>query len=272
MTRIGTQIVHVLSPLRGRGASDPGNGGGSRRDAVRHLCGSPDPTGRFPWRARTGVRGEPSSQETTYEAIYEPFGDGDGRGGGGRAARRLRARRRLSFRTLSAEDGGREEPGAVAHAGSGPIPDNGTHYNLNIIGVPRDKTVPDMTGSNRHVIFVPLESGADVDRRVNVFYVAGDQFRVLDGNATNDNVATIMVPSEPAGDLCYNVWATALGKPNGNAVVGAQCVIDGLLGSCTATICVPIRVMCCLLTGNRVRSVRGMPVRFRDPSYQEGGV
>jgi hypothetical protein len=145
---------------------------------------------------------------------------------------------------------GEKSRGAVAHAGSGPIPDNGTHYNLNIIGVPHDKTVPDMTGSNRHVIFVPLESGADVARQVSVFYVAGDQFRVLDGNATNDNVATIMVPSEPAGDLCYNVWATALGKPNGNAVVGAQCVIDGLLGSCTDAL---------LLGGFQLERKKGTP-------------
>src|SRR5438445_10399461 len=32
---------------------------------------------------------------------------------------------------------------------------SGAHYNLNIIGVPRDKTA-DMTGDNGHRIFVPL--------------------------------------------------------------------------------------------------------------------
>src|SRR5262245_34135263 len=41
-----------------------------------------------------------------------------------------------------------------------------------------------------------------------------------------------MVPSEPLGDLCYNVYAFGLGKPNGNAVVNAVCSIDGLIGSC----------------------------------------
>lgn len=109
----------------------------------------------------------------------------------------------------------------------------GPHYNLNIIGVPKDKTVPNMTGSNRHTIFVPLQSGGDVSRQVKIQYIAGDEFRVIDGNATDDNLAVIEVPSEPLGDLCYNVWATALGKPFGNAVVQAQCIIEDLIGECT---------------------------------------
>jgi hypothetical protein len=109
---------------------------------------------------------------------------------------------------------------------------SGPHYNLNIIGVPQDKTVPDMTDSNRHTIFVPLQSGGDIGRNVKIFYIAGDHFEVLDGNATDDNEATIMVPSEPLGDLCYNVYAFALGKPFGNAIVTAECTIDGLIGSC----------------------------------------
>jgi hypothetical protein len=110
---------------------------------------------------------------------------------------------------------------------------SGPHYNLNFIGVPKDKTVPDMTGSDRHTIFVPLQSGGDVSRQVKIYYVAGDEFRVIDGNATDDNEATIQVPGSSLGDLCYDVYAFALGKPNGNAVVQAECSIDGLLGSCS---------------------------------------
>src|SRR5262245_53197163 len=115
----------------------------------------------------------------------------------------------------------------------------GPHYNLNIIGVPKDKTVPDMTGSNRHTIFVPLQSGDDVPRQVKIYYQPGIEFRVIDGNATDDNVATIEVPSSIGTDLCYDVYAFALGKPFGNAVVQAQCSIDGDVlinnqpGSCT---------------------------------------
>jgi hypothetical protein len=104
---------------------------------------------------------------------------------------------------------------------------SGPHYTLNIIGVPKDKTVPTMTGSNRHVIFVPLQSGGDVSRQVTIQYIAGDEFQVIDGNATDDNLAIIEVPSELLGDLCYDVYATGLGKPNGNAIVTAECVIDG---------------------------------------------
>jgi len=110
---------------------------------------------------------------------------------------------------------------------------NGPHYNLNFIGVPRDKTVPDMTGSYRHTVFVPLQSGSDVSRQVKIYYLPGSEFRVIDGNATDDNVAVIEVPSSELTDLCYDVYAIALGKPYGNAVVEAQCIIDDLIGSCT---------------------------------------
>jgi hypothetical protein len=110
---------------------------------------------------------------------------------------------------------------------------SGPHYNLNFIGVPKDKTVPDMTGSDRHTVFVPLQSGGDVSRQVKIYYVPGNEFQVIDGNATDDNTAIIQVPSSASSDLCYDVYAFALGKPYGNAVVQAECVIDGLLGSCT---------------------------------------
>src|SRR5215510_11874471 len=93
---------------------------------------------------------------------------------------------------------------------------SGPHYNLNIIAVPKDKTVPDMSGSNRHTIFVPLQSGGDVSRQVKIYYLPGVEFRVIDGNATDDNEATIEVPSNIGTDLCYDVYAFALGKPFGN--------------------------------------------------------
>src|SRR5262249_59521890 len=70
---------------------------------------------------------------------------------------------------------------------------SGPHYNLNIIGVQKDKTA-DMTNSDRHTIFVPLQSGGDVPRQVKIFFVAGTDFTVLNGNAT-DGEATIEVPA-----------------------------------------------------------------------------
>src|SRR5262249_46548340 len=71
---------------------------------------------------------------------------------------------------------------------------SGPHYNLNIIGVPHDKSAP-MNNPDRHTIFVPLQSGDDVSRQVKIYYVPGDDFAVIDGNCTDDNQCTIMVPS-----------------------------------------------------------------------------
>jgi hypothetical protein len=111
---------------------------------------------------------------------------------------------------------------------------SGPHYNLNIIGVQKDKTFPAMNDSSRHSIFVPLSSGEDVDRRVKIYYVRGEEFKVLDGNATDDNEATIQVPFEFCDDyevgceelLSFDVYAVGLGKPNGNAIVTAECTYD----------------------------------------------
>src|SRR5262249_61147249 len=68
-------------------------------------------------------------------------------------------------------------------------------------------------------------------------YVAGDDFGVIDGNCTDDNTCTIMVPSNPGfADPCYGVFAVGLGKPNGVAVVNAECAFDVPLasgGTCT---------------------------------------
>jgi hypothetical protein len=120
---------------------------------------------------------------------------------------------------------------------------HGKHFNLNIIGVPKDKTVPDMTGSNRHTIFVPLNNTADddedgeVDRKVKIKYVINeenpDKFQVLDGNATDDNEAIIAVPYEYCDDLeagcteltSFAVFAVGLGKPGPDtvALVTAEC-------------------------------------------------
>ena len=110
---------------------------------------------------------------------------------------------------------------------------SGGHYNLNIIGVPKGKSVPAMDGSNRHTIFVPLQSGGDVGKLVKIKFVIGDDFQVLDGNATVDNEATLQVPYEYCQDYvagCYDllsfyVFARGLGKPGPDvgAIVTAEC-------------------------------------------------
>jgi hypothetical protein len=125
---------------------------------------------------------------------------------------------------------------------------NGTHYNLNIIGVPKGKTA-DMTGSDRHTIFVPLNTeGTEVLKGVKISYVTGDSFQVLDGNATDADGALIQVPYEYCDDLAagcedllsYNVFAVALGKPGGYALVEAHCdynkPVVGGDGTCESTL------------------------------------
>jgi len=97
---------------------------------------------------------------------------------------------------------------------------------LNIIGVPKGKNA-DMTNTSGHTIFVPLDGTA------KIYYVAGSQFQVLDRNGMDGDGATVEVPSDPGGtSVCYDVFATALGKPNGNALVQATCIIEGLIGTC----------------------------------------
>jgi hypothetical protein len=112
-------------------------------------------------------------------------------------------------------------------------------YQVNIIGVPHDKTA-DMTGNSGHRIFVPLQSGGDVDRQVKIFMTGdtspaaglqcGNKFQVLDANATDDDEATLLVPCEPieVGDpgICFDVYATGLGTPFGSANVDVVCEFD----------------------------------------------
>lgn len=123
-------------------------------------------------------------------------------------------------------------PEAEAQVGKGL---SGAHWNLNIIGVPKDKTVPTMDNGGRHTIFVPLESGEDVSRKVKIYYERNiedpEKFNVSDGNATNDNQATIQVPYETCAEpntgctelLSFDVYAVGLGKPNGDAVITVDC-------------------------------------------------
>lgn len=83
-------------------------------------------------------------------------------------------------------------------AGNGNGAPSGPHYNLNIIGVEKEKSAP-MIGSNRHTIFVPLIStksgkyskpnfdvnGTGVQTEIvdsKIWLVPGDSFQVCDGN------------------------------------------------------------------------------------------
>ncbi|UCD78442.1 MAG: hypothetical protein JSW26_24010 [Desulfobacterales bacterium] len=90
---------------------------------------------------------------------------------------------------------------------------SGAHYNLNIIGVPKDKTA-DMTGNNGHRIFVKLTGKA------KIWLGEGDDFTVIDANGTDGNGAKFELPNpDPDGDgvTAYSVFARSLGKPGGSS-------------------------------------------------------
>src|SRR5262245_45640413 len=128
---------------------------------------------------------------------------------------------------------------AAAFAQTGNGAPNGPHYNLNIIGVPKDKTA-DMTNTSGHTIFVPLSGSTKIwlcnsDDVTAACY--GKGFAVLDRNGTDPNGATFALPSPDSnndGVTDYSVFARALGTPGGSSktttcTTGAG--LDNILGN-----------------------------------------
>ena len=112
-------------------------------------------------------------------------------------------------------------PPVQVTAGTGNEAPPGPHYNLNIIGVPKDKTA-DMTGDNGRRIFVDLGSkdGDAVTTKIMLWQSFDGSFEVLDANGT-DGTASFKLPA-PGG---YTIWARARGKPGGHADM-RTCVDD----------------------------------------------
>lgn len=119
---------------------------------------------------------------------------------------------------------------ALALTGNGAP--SGSHYTLNIIGVDKGKTAS-MTGSDRHTIFVWL-TGAS-----KILLEEGDDFQVLDGNATDGSAAFQL----PDPGLSFNwdtltledsvTWYSAyirpLGTPGGSATLSTCAeIVDAL--------------------------------------------
>jgi len=122
---------------------------------------------------------------------------------------------------------------------------SGTHYNLNIIGVDKGKTA-EMTGSDRHTIFVALGKAGTVASTSSIYLTPGD-YGVCDGNAFDaafdcDGNQTLLkgamfrLPCNTAdladvtcdngvASASYNIWARALGTPGGHAIITA-CATD----------------------------------------------
>ena len=119
-------------------------------------------------------------------------------------------------------------------------------YQLNIIGVDKGKK-PDMKGNSGHRIFVWLGKSGHVTTKI---FMTGDSdpdtaglqceknFRVLDANGTDDGEATLLVPCDPLTaanldpDVCFSVYATALGGPGGHAHVDVVCEFDDTCIGC----------------------------------------
>ena len=98
----------------------------------------------------------------------------------------------------------------------------GSHYSLNWIGVPRNKTA-DMTGDNGHRIFFPLWGNAKVllcesggGGTAGGLTCPSDPtvFQVLDANATDGTGAFALPNPDPdnTGTTVYSVYVRALGR------------------------------------------------------------
>lgn len=106
---------------------------------------------------------------------------------------------------------------------------SGSHYNLNIIGVPKTKSA-DMTGDNGHRIFVNLDkSGTKVGDKIYLYPSTDGTFQVLDANGT-DGQASFELPAPGT----YTIWARAVGTPGGSADI-YDCVIYDNVEYCPTT-------------------------------------
>jgi hypothetical protein len=122
-----------------------------------------------------------------------------------------------SIRTWLSKDSSSE---TVTTAGNGAP--SGTHYNLNIIGVAKEKSA-DMTGGDGHRIFVSLGGNKPADpvrTKILLSQSTDGTFQVLDANGT-DGQASFKLPAPGT----YSIWARPLGKPGGESKV-TTCATD----------------------------------------------
>ena len=101
---------------------------------------------------------------------------------------------------------------------------SGAHFNLNIIGVPKEKNMPQGLGGN--VIFVALGKSEAITTRIHL--EMGDEVAVLDKDGT-DRSATLQLPDPYPDDVSpgintgeeavYKIYVRALGKPGGSATI-----------------------------------------------------
>ena len=103
-------------------------------------------------------------------------------------------------------------PALAATATTGNGAPSGPHFNLNIIGVPKEKN-GGTWDNDGHRIFVKLW-GVDT----KIWLVAGDTFNVIDADGT-DGSATLQLMDPYPGTTTtavYKIYLRALGKPGGS--------------------------------------------------------
>ena len=123
----------------------------------------------------------------------------------------------ISCKKDSTEDLSSEEVTGKDETGNGAP--SGQHYNLNIIGVEKGKSI---SGGSGNVIFVPLTG------KCKIMLTEGE-FDVIDKNGT-DGTAAFQLPEpdpEDDGTTDYCVFIRALGKPGGGATMKSCMDQDG---------------------------------------------
>lgn len=113
---------------------------------------------------------------------------------------------------------------------------SGSHYQINIIGVPKGKSA-DMTGNKGARIFVSLNGNTKI-------LLSQGSFAVLDANGT-DGTAKFQLPNpDPDNDgiTNYTVFARPLGTPGGTSTT-TTCATDTLVGKivCSSASYVAVR-------------------------------
>jgi hypothetical protein len=105
----------------------------------------------------------------------------------------------------------------------------GWHWNLNIICVPESNKGGKKLNQGG-TLFVPCDGDVDISYTLS----DDDKFHIIDGNGL-DGDAEIAVPYEYCGDyssggcadlVAFDVYATGLGKPLGEATIDATCVFE----------------------------------------------
>jgi hypothetical protein len=121
----------------------------------------------------------------------------------------------------------------ISFAGQGNNAPSGKHYTLNILGKAWDDKEPIDNCGEGHRIFVNLgesvknskgkggKSSLSSITKIWLIENFDDEFEVLDCDGTDGDASfTLPDPNDPGSDCTrYSVWARALGKPGGSAVM-----------------------------------------------------